>query len=101
MTKTTSLWERFQALKPTEDASAVTAIPCGSSKQHLLVRGVLGEPALLLATETRASPRVDIRLKHVGVQFDRRFEIANGDDGSTVVGNFCKFICDPSDLHLP
>lgn len=66
----------------------------------MLVRGDRGEPALLLATETRAFPRADIRLKHVGVQFDRRFEIANGDDGSTEVGNFCKFICDPSGLHL-
>jgi hypothetical protein len=100
MTKTPSLWERFQALKPTSDASAIAAIPCGSCKQHLLVRGDSGEPALLLATDPRASPRADIRLKHVGVQFDRRFEVAHGDDGSTEVGNFCKFTCDPSGSHL-
>jgi hypothetical protein len=100
VTKATSLWERFQDLKPTTDASTIAAIPCGAGKQHLLVRGDRGEPALLLATETRASPRADIRLKYVGVQFDRRFEVAHGDDGNTEVGNFCKFTCDPSGSHL-
>lgn len=100
MTKTPSLWERFQALVPTSVASTITAIPCGSGNQHLLVRGDHGEPVLLLATEIRISPRADIRLKHVGVQFDRRFEVTHGDDGSTEVGNFCKFTCDSSSLHL-
>ena len=55
---------------------------------------------MLLATETRAFPRADIRLKYVGVQFDRQFEIANGNDSSTSVGNFCKFTCDPSGFQL-
>ena len=100
MTKMPSLWERFQALNLTADASAIAAIPCGSDKQHLLIRGHGGEPALLLATDPRASPRADIRLKHVGVQFDRRFEVAHGDDGSTEIGNFCKLTCDPSGSHL-
>lgn len=98
--KSPSLWESFKALKLTTDTSAIAAIPCGSSKQHLLIRGDRGEPALLLATDTRTSPRADIRLKHVGVQFDRRFEVAHGDDGCTEVANFCKFTCDPSGSHL-
>lgn len=100
MTKAPSLWERFQNLKPTADVSTISAIPCGYGKQHLLIRGDHGEPSLLLATETRASPRADIRLKHVSVQFDRRFEVAHGDDGTTEVGNFCRFTCDPSGSHL-
>lgn len=100
MTKAPSLWERFQALKANADASTTAAITCGTGEQHLLVRGDRGEPALLLATETRASPRADIRLKHVGVQFDRRFEVARDDDGGVEVGNFCKFTCDPSGSHL-
>ncbi len=100
MTKAPSIWERFQTLNPIADANTVAAIPCDSGKQHLLVRGDCGEPALLLATDTRALPRADIRLKHVGVQFDRRFEIAHGNDGSAEVGNFCKFTCDPSGSHL-
>lgn len=95
-----SLWEQFQALEPMAEASGVVAIPCGSGKQHLLVRGDRGEPALLLATETRPTPRADIRLKHVGVQFDRRFEVAHSDNGGTEVGNFCRFICEPSGSHL-
>jgi hypothetical protein len=95
-----SLWERFQAMGPTADEGAVTAIACGPGKQHLLVRGEQGEPALLLATETRPTPRADIRLKHVSVQFDRRFEVAHSGHDSTEVGNFCKFTCDPSCAHL-
>lgn len=66
----------------------------------MLVRGDRGEPVLLLATEPRSSPRADIRLKHVGVQFDRRFEVARGDARETGVGNFCKFTCDPNASHL-
>lgn len=100
MTSAPSLWTRFQGLKPAADSGAVAAIRCGAGNQHLLVRGAFGEPALLLSTEPRTTPRADIRLKHVGVQFDRRFEIAHGDDGGTEVGNFCKFTCDPSGPHL-
>jgi hypothetical protein len=98
--RTPLLWSRFQELHPTADAGVVTAVRCGTSNQHLLVRGEHGEPALLLATESRTSPRPDIRLKHVGVQFDRRFEVAHDDGGATEVGNFCKVACDPSQLHL-
>lgn len=100
MTGAPSLWTRFQNLKPTADSGVVTAIGCGAGNQHLLVRGAFGEPALLLSTEPRTAPRADIRLKHVGVQFDRRFEIAHSDDGDLEVGNFCKFTCDPSGPHL-
>lgn len=99
MTKELSLWEQFQSLRPSTDANPAVAIPCDGDKQHLLVRGEQGEPALLLATEIRTSPRANIRLKHVGVQFDLRFEVAHGDNG-TEVGNFCKFICAPSAPHL-
>lgn len=100
MTRSPLLWTRFQDLRPTTDAGAVAAIRCGAGNQHLLVRGERGEPALLLSTEPRATQRVDIRLKHVGVQFDRRFEIEHGDEGDISVGNFCKFTCDPSSPHL-
>lgn len=100
MTATPSLWMRFQDLKFAADTEAVAAVRCGTGNQHLLVRGEHGEPALLLSTEPRITPRADIRLKHVGVQFDRRFEIAHGGDGDTEVGNFCRFTCDPSGPHL-
>lgn len=100
MNGTPSLWTRFQDLKPTGDSGTVAAVRCGTSDQHLLVRGERGEPALLFSCEPRNAPRSDIRLKHVGVQFDRRFEVATGSDGGTAVGNFCKFTCDPSDAHL-
>lgn len=100
MTPTDSLWEQFKALDLAKEDGAIAAIPCGSDVPHLLVRGDRGEPALLFATETRATPRADIRLKHVGVQFDRRFEVANMVAGSIDAGNFCKFICDPSVPHL-
>lgn len=100
MTAAPSLWTRFQDLKPDTEAGAVAAIRCGAGSQHLLVRGEHGEPALLLSTEPRATPRADIRLKHVGVQFDRRFEIAHGNEGCIDVGNFCKFTCDPAGPHL-
>lgn len=100
MTGAALLWTRFQNLKPTADSGAVGAIPCGFGNQHLLIRGERGEPALLLSTETRTTQRADIRLKHVGVQFERRFEIANGDEGVTEVGNFCKLTCEPSSPHL-
>lgn len=100
MTAAPSLWSRFKDLHPTADAGVVAAIHFGTGKEHLLVRGERGEPALLLATDCRPSPRPDIRLKHVSVQFDRRFEVAHGDQGGTKVGNFCKFTCDPSEPHL-
>lgn len=64
------------------------------------MRGERGEPALLLSTQPRETPRADIRLKHVGVEFDRRFEIAHGDEGRVEFGNFCKFTCDPLSPHL-
>lgn len=100
MTAAPSLWTQFQELMPDTEGGAVAAIRCGAGNQHLLVRGERGEPALLLATEPRPFPRADIRLKHVGVQFDRRFEIAHGNDGGTEVGNFCKFTCDAAGPHL-
>ena len=100
MIGTTSPWQRFQELKPTADSGTVSAIRCGSDSQHLLVRGEFGEPALLLSTESRNTPRADIRLKHVAVQFDRTFEIAVGSDGNSEVGNFCKFTCPPECAHL-
>lgn len=95
-----SLWSRFQKLGPTADAGVATAVRCGTGNQHLLVRGERGEPALLLATESRSFPRLDIRLKNVGVQFDRSFEVSHEDEGATLVGNFCKFTCDPAASHL-
>jgi hypothetical protein len=99
---TPSLWSRFHELNPAADTGVVTAVRCGTGNQHLLVRGERGEPALLLATESRTSPRPDIRLKHVSVQFDRRFEVAHREEGegATEVGDFCKFTCDPSAPHL-
>lgn len=103
MKSATSLWTRFQELKPGTDSGAVAAIRCGVGNQHLLVRGEHGEPALLLSSEPRTTPRSDVRLKHVGVQFDRSFEIAHGEDGQpgrTEFGSFCKFTCDPSVPYL-
>lgn len=100
MTRVPSLWAQFQDLKPSEETGAVEAIRCGADNQHLLVCGAHSEPVLLLSTEPRVSLRSDIRLKHVGVQFDRKFEIANGDSGACEIGNFCKFFCDPSSPHL-
>lgn len=96
----TSLWVQFQALRPSADACAVEAIHCGSGAHHLLVRGERGEPILLLASEPRSSPRADIRLKHVAVQFDRRYEVVNKGVGAPDVANFCKFTCEPGASHL-
>lgn len=95
-----SPWERFQALKPISNSDATTAVPCGLHGAHLLIRGDRGEPTLLLSTEPRTSPRADIRLKYVGVQFDRRFEIAHSEQGGMEVGNFCKVNCHPSSTQL-
>lgn len=100
MTGAPSLWSRFQELSPATEVGAVAAIRCGAGNNHLLVRGARGEPTLLLATETRLTPRADVRLKHVSVQFDRKFEIAHGESGVAEVGSFCKFTCEPSDTHL-
>lgn len=95
-----SLWDRFQSLAPAADAGAVVAIRCGATSQHLLIRGHCGEPALLLATEPRTNPRADIRLKHVSVMFDRRFEVANTDGDGVDVGTYSKFTCDPTSSYL-
>ena len=94
MTKALSLWAKFLQLKPLADTGSVTAIRCGIGNLHLLARGDQGEPILFLACEPRPSPRSDIRLKHVGVQFDRQFEVDNECDVSTQVGSYCRITCD-------
>lgn len=95
-----SLWARFQSLEPTTETGAVAAIRCGMDNQHLLVRGPQGEPALLLSCAPRETPRADIKLKHIGIQFDRTFEIEHSDDETVDVGNFCKFTCGTFSTHL-
>ncbi len=95
-----TLWARFQSLKPTGISGAVVAIRCGLDNQHLLVRGERNEPVLLLSSKPREMPRADIQLKHIGVQFDRKFEVESNDGSEVMVGYYCKFTCEPSSSHL-
>lgn len=94
-----SLWDEFVLLSSTDDSSAVSAVRCGKENQHLLLKGQFGEPILLLATHPRTSPRADIKLKHVHVSFEKRFEVRL-EQAEASVGTFCKFTCDPGSPHL-
>lgn len=94
-----TLWERFLAIKRTV-GGAVFAISCSPGSRHLLMQGAFGEPALLLLTEPRHIPRGDIRLKHVSVSFDRKFEITNSETGSIEFGSYCKVSCESESAHL-
>ena len=89
------LW-RVEALTKSGDNCAI----CGGAKQHLLIKGNFGEPILLLATEPRKTPRAPVRLKHVSVAFELRFEVT--DSGSTEVtsGTYCKFTSQPTSVSL-
>lgn len=100
MTIRSSLWDQFQQLSNTVDTNAVSAIPFGDANQHLLVKGKFGEPVLLLATEARATPRADIRLKHIYVAFEKQFEVSNAAIGKKEVKAFCKFSCNSESSHL-
>lgn len=102
MIEAKTLWAQFEALNTTGEASIGTsAIVCGDNSPHLLARGDRGEPILLLATQPRATPRADIRLKNVSVHFDRNFEISCADVESTRVGTYSRVVCDTGivDLH--
>lgn len=94
------LWVAFEALTNSGDASAISAVRCGGAKQHLLVKGVYGEPILLLATEPRRTPRAPVRLKHVSVGFELLFEVTDTASGEVTSGTYCKFICEPTSVSL-
>lgn len=97
---TNALWKQFENLTSSQDASAVSAVRCGASQQHLLIKGKFGEPVLLLATELRNSPRAPIRLKHLAVAFDARYEITNIETGTVTTATFCKFSSEPQSTSL-
>lgn len=94
------LWGAFEALTNSGDASAISAVRCGGAKQHLLIKGVYGEPILLLATEPRKMPRAPVRLKHVSVGFELLFEVTDTASGEVTSGTYCKFICEPTSVSL-
>jgi hypothetical protein len=100
MTLVAPLWELFVALDISTESKTASALRCGQMLQHLLVKGQGGEPVLLLETEPRTSPRADIRLKHIHVAFDKRFEVANSDSASKVDGNYCSLTCTPDSSNL-
>ena len=97
---TIALWKQFEALTNSQDASAVSAVRCGASQQHLLVKGKFGEPVLLLATDPRTSPRAPIRLKHLTIVFDVVYEITNTETSVITTGTFCKFSGEPQSTSL-
>lgn len=90
------LWSAFEALTISGDSSAISAVRCGGAKQHLLIKGSFGEPILLLATEPRKTPRAPVRLKHVSVAFELRFEVTDTAAGEVTSGTYCKFTCEPT-----
>lgn len=100
MGKRSELWGAFEALTNSGDASAISAVRCGGTKQHLLIKGIYGEPILLLATEQRKTPRAPIKLKHVSVGFDLLFEVTDKTSGEVTSGTYCKFICEPTSVSL-
>lgn len=94
------LWVAFEALTNSGNDSAISAVRCGGAKQHLLIKGVYGEPILLLATEPRKMPRAPVRLKHVSVGFELLFEVTDTASGEVTSGSYCKFICEPTSVSL-
>jgi Putative PD-(D/E)XK family member, (DUF4420) len=94
------LWSEFEALTNSDDSSAISAVRCGVAKQHLLIKGRFGEPILLLASEARKSPRAPVRLKHVSVAFESRFEVTDTAAGEVTSGTYCKFVCEPTSAAL-
>lgn len=94
------LWQQFQALRKSHDGEASGTIRCGAGQQHLLVKGERKEPILLLATAQRRSPRAPIRLKHVSVQFDARYQVTATETGKSSSEWFCKIACDASSASL-
>jgi hypothetical protein len=94
------LWSEFEALVNSEDSSAISAVHCGGAKQHLLIKGRFGEPILLLACEPRKSPRAPVRLKHVSVTFESRFEVTDTAAAEVTSGTYCKFVCEPLSVAL-
>lgn len=100
MSARSELWGQFEALATSGDDSAISAVRCGGAKQHLLIKGIYGEPILLLATEQRKTPRVPVKLKHVNVGFDLRFEVTDKTSGEVTSGTYCKFICEPTSVSL-
>ncbi len=99
MTSGTSYWTKFQALSPSSEESFGAAFQCGGSP-HLVVKGAGSEPALLLATTKRRSPRSPIRLKHVDISFDRRFQLEGVDSAYPKQVLFCKIGCSPDTPSL-
>lgn len=95
-----SLWQQFQALKKSNHSEASGTIRCGAGKRHLLLKGEHDEPILLLATAQRRSPRAPIRLKHVSIQFDARYEVTATETGESSSEWFCKVACDASSASL-
>lgn len=100
MSHARGIWAQFESLTNTLDSSAVSAIRCGPTKQHLLVKGQYGEPLLLLASELRVNPRAPISLKNVSVSFDVSYETTTLETGSVSTGCFCRFSCDPQNSTL-
>ena len=95
-----SLWQAFEALSKSNEGEASETIRCGPDQGHLLLKGERGEPILLVSASQRHSPRAPIRLKHVSIQFDARYQVTSTDSGESSSGWFCKIACDAgSSLH--
>lgn len=94
------LWRAFEALTNSGDTRAISAVRCGGAKQHLLIKGNFGEPILLLATEPRKTPRAPVRLKHVSIAFELRFEVTDIGVGEVTSGTYCKLTCEPASVAL-
>lgn len=94
------LWRAFEALTNSGDTRAISAVRCGGAKQHLLIKGNFGEPILLLATEPRKTPRAPVRLKHVSIAFELRFEVTDIGVGEVTSGTYCKLTCEPTSVAL-
>ncbi|WP_104657442.1 PD-(D/E)XK motif protein [Ralstonia insidiosa] len=95
-----SLWQQFEALRKSKEGEASETIRCGQKQGHLLLKGERGEPILLVSAAQRRSPRAPIRLKHVGIQFDSRYEVTSIDTGKSSGEWFCKITCAPGSTSL-
>lgn len=100
MSERGELWRAFEALTNSGDTRAISAVRCGGAKQHLLIKGNFGEPILLLATEPRKTPRAPVRLKHVSIAFELRFEVTDIGVGEVTSGTYCKLTCEPTSVAL-
>lgn len=100
MSARSGLWSAFEALANSGDKRAISAVRCGGAKQHLLIKGNFGEPILLLSTEPRKTPRTPVRLKHVSVAFELRFEVTDTASDEITDGTYCKFTCEPTSVAL-